>query len=778
MPKTKWNFPAEIPIDSAHTLQQNTGRLQSVADGLPELVKNSKDHYARLGVTEPEDRQIAVIVNSETQSLAVLDFAGMQKADFVSWTTWSDRKAGRQELAGDIEAGHGNGGKAFMVRGSVRESSLESSAGRRRTKMGFDNQDPAHRYKPAPAVEGDGDVIDVPVGDPRPHLDQVMALLGMKFEDLPGQCKRAYEKRSAYTIALVQGVKDWDRRRASTIARLVMKIPPGLATHAQAALSMETCQVWLVTDGTAAEAPIQIEYPEPFPGFEETREIPVPTSLPDPLTNEDVRVGQPDDEKVLRLHTSDKQLRISPKFRALNVIRVRNARNFVGIWSVARIASTAQSSFIYGDITVPSVGSEHLADASRVSFADVPLIRALEVWTASQIEALSEEIEQAQASDYTPQERERATEALDRMRDLMREFLARNLAGAEEGEGGTGGKIGFINPPPPPPARQYGSRIDEIVLESGNALMGLAVGTSVPLVFSCYELDDALQRKPIRDPHVTLESTPSGVTLTRFNQIRISSPGTYEVWLRDPHTERASNRILVEAVACAGVVLHGPGSELARGQKTKLTASFVTEDRGRVDLLMETSVDEQDLGRLSRAGLFSAGLTSGSVTCRVKYGPGPGDSEALVVEIGEDMIERRSGAAGADIPYIVMCGDQAPNAKDLPPGQQTHPAGDHHPTVIENPIWENVIWINTESRESRRARNRGPTGQMSVATKLYTQFFAIKCFDILKSLLVRQELGDTPVTALQFTNEMAVAEMDCADFIEASFDLADDLYSN
>jgi hypothetical protein len=51
---TDFEFLPEIPIDKSHTLEQVTARFQSVRDGLPELVKNAKDQYARLGIIEAE----------------------------------------------------------------------------------------------------------------------------------------------------------------------------------------------------------------------------------------------------------------------------------------------------------------------------------------------------------------------------------------------------------------------------------------------------------------------------------------------------------------------------------------------------------------------------------------------------------------------------------------------------------------------------------------------------------------------------------------------------
>jgi len=90
---TDFEFLPTIPIDAAHTLEQLTARFQSVRDGLPELVKNSKDQYSRLGVTSKEERQIVVLPNPERHMLGVLDFAGATSEDLEGWQTWSSRTA-------------------------------------------------------------------------------------------------------------------------------------------------------------------------------------------------------------------------------------------------------------------------------------------------------------------------------------------------------------------------------------------------------------------------------------------------------------------------------------------------------------------------------------------------------------------------------------------------------------------------------------------------------------------------------------------------------------
>src|SRR4051812_7919343 len=90
-------LPDEIPMDRGHTLDQLTSRFRGVRDGLPELVKNAKDQYSRLGVSDRAMRQIVVIADTASHRLGVLDFAGARAGDFAGWTTWSSRTAGRKE---------------------------------------------------------------------------------------------------------------------------------------------------------------------------------------------------------------------------------------------------------------------------------------------------------------------------------------------------------------------------------------------------------------------------------------------------------------------------------------------------------------------------------------------------------------------------------------------------------------------------------------------------------------------------------------------------------
>jgi hypothetical protein len=66
-------------------------------------------------------------------------------------------------------------------------------------------------------------------------------------------------------------------------------------------------------------------------------------------------------------------------------------------------------------------------------------------------------------------------------------------------------------------------------------------------------------------------------------------------------------------------------------------------------------------------------------------------------------------------------------------------------------------------------------GVGSIVSKNFMHFVAFKCFDVLKRLHVRQALKDRTVTEYEFIQLAAFAEIECADFIDAAWELSDQL---
>lgn len=776
----EFNLPSAVPIDAVNTLEQLTRSLRSVRDGLPELVKNAKDQYARLGVHDRSERQVVVAASTDRRMLAVIDFAGAPKSNFQGWTTWSNPRAGQADLAPDIEAGHGNGGKAFMVQGATSRAFLDSCYEGRRTCMGFVNDRPGDRFKPGYRNVGGQVLDDVAESDPEARLDEVLRDLGTRVVDLPEAAKVALRARRAYTVVVLDRVVDWEGRRKALGKLAAQQIVDAISDHGQTALSVETCEVWAMVDGKViGDGPVTPTPIPPFPGFEETREHAIPDVLPDPQTGEAVVVAGPG---LLSLKTSARQLQMSDETRARNVIRVWNVRNNVATWPLTAILEAgAAASFIHGELRCPALTSEHLAGADRMHLSDTPLVRALHAWTGAKVRELAQELHKSMAERTNPKERERARSALHDLRNLMRRFLDPDATGARnpsEGAGDATGEQDGIRRKRPSPI--YGKRLDRIVLEGGATDLAVVVGARVPLRFSALEVDADGVERPIRDPGVALVSeVPGQFTLDAEGRLTALAPGVGAIVLISTDGGVTSNRVEVWSGAARGVTVEPPAEPLKQGERRLLRVTFETDEGPLDEALLDAEVLEPEMGSIGRHGQFTAGWREGTATVRIRFGAAPEDIHDVAIAIGAEAVPppQGKGATGTDLPLILLCGDAAPGTQELPDEQRTIAGGEHYPTIYEEPKFPNIVWINPTSKEAVRVRGSrgGPTGMGKITSKTFLNFIALKCFEILKRLHVRQQIGEDSVTENQFVTMSFEAEVACADFIDAAWELSEEL---
>lgn len=770
-------FLDEIPINIHNTLQQLLGRYQAVSDGLPELIKNAKDQYARLGIADIDDRVIVTILNSMTRRLAVLDFAGATKDDFVAWREWANPYANRSLISHDIEGGFGTGGKGFMVRGANENSFFESVRDGLRTKMGYSSTEADRAYYPAFFKEKGNRVDNLKSEGIQRHLDEVLDRLGTDFESLPEAARRVFESRKAFTCVQLNGVRDWTGRK---VRQLVKDLPSDLVGHAQASLSIESCRVFVIVDGKLiSNKPLQRSYPEPMQGFETLEAIPLPSKLEDPKSGDMVDTGAAQDPgtHILRLSTSRQTLRMTNN-KAINVVRIRNARNVVSNWSIADLVPHASSGFIYGTLNVPSLGPEHQVGTDRVALADTALVRALRAWTASQLSELAEMIQKAVSKEHKPQELDKANDSLNKMREAMRKFLE---------DVGPGGGSGGEDPPPVP----QGKTVRQIVLEGGAAGIAMARGTSVPMIVRPYDVVDD-KRLIVHGATLELVSDPPNLVSNSRRVLTADATGRTMVWFRDPATGIESNKVEIEVVeAISAEIQELPLRLLLQGEEVPLRIVFNTKRQtlgqmttvSRADLVVDAEIDEQNMGRVDRYGVFTAGGHEGAATIRVRFGAGANDTVAGTVQVGPDRVpkrEKKRGNEGPDVPLILLCGVNAPNLEHYPVEQRTVKPSEQWPTIIDfEPVFENanVIFINQDSMESfqiRRGRG-GRRGAAGIGSETFLQFLAIKCFEILKRLYVKQSLKDGAMTAKEFLDTFAEAEITCAPFVEQAFEIAREL---
>jgi len=764
----------KISIDVASTLDQLTAKFKTVVDGLPELIKNSKDHYARIEVMEKSTRQIIVLVSKDKNRLGVLDFGGAEPGDFEGWKTWSSRTAGKKEKSFDIEAGYGNGGKAFMVRGCSNEATMCGYANKKINKWGFKNNDPYLKYKAGIFTDEKGKELkkyNAPsaVG----VINKELAPFGLKIGDLPVSAQKVFNTRQRFTFVQLSGILDWKGTFGSR-NRAIHNIGTNLVSHSQAALTIESSTVWVQQGDHLLETkPLQVPELEPIPGLENVPPITIPPVIEDPETKEKVKINA----GKLVLKTSNKHLRTFGHYIARNVIRVKNSRNIVSNWSLPDLVAMPASGFIYGYLECQDITEDYLTGPDRASLVDRPLIRALKHWTAKELEKMALEIQKIKSKASFGEDSSTANKTLDELRELMKKYLE-NLKTESNGATGTSGDEGDKEPTGP---LRWGKKVTEIVLEPTNQFIKMATGTTIPLVVKCYEIENE-KRLPVKGVPLVLCADKIGIVQHESeSSIKGISEGKTEICFETEDGDIQSNSISVEIVDLSKLDIAQLNRLLKQGEKTKLLINPIDKENNKAeDLFYEAYVDEVNLAKITRSATLTAGGNAGKITVRIKYGKNDDQVSVCNLEIGEEVVEPPSGSNKAGIPYILLCGTDAPNAEELPEGARTHQGGSDYPTIIDfEPIWENIVWINPESYESQKVRSgrgSGVTGgSLPISSQTFKEFLALKCFEILKRLRVKIVMGENQANTQKFFQELATAEMDTAGFLDAAYKIVSGL---
>ena len=96
--------------------------------------------------------------------------------------------------------------------------------------------------------------------------------------------------------------------------------------------------------------------------------------------------------------------------------------------------------------------------------------------------------------------------------------------------------------------------------------------------------------------------------------------------------------------------------------------------------------------------------------------------------------------------------------------------------ITDEPQWEDVVWLNMMSAEAQKVRgSRGPTGAMGIRTQTVYQFLALKTFEVLKRLKVKQEFEEKSGTGIEFLQVMSQTEIDAAPFLDKAYEIVDRL---
>lgn len=268
-------------------------------------------------------------------------------------------------------------------------------------------------------------------------------------------------------------------------------------------------------------------------------------------------------------------------------------------------------------------------------------------------------------------------------------------------------------------------------------------------------------------------------SLSDTGDFQAITPGIAPVWLETNDGTVRSNAIEVWATLAVDVDLRGPLDPIKQGQSVPIKVTFTTPEGPMDGAVVKATVLDPEMGKIGRKGRFKAGSTAGQTSIRVWFGQAEEDFKDVPITISQERVPSPDGKGGegGGIPLILLCGDSAPGFEEQAEELRTIAGGPSMPTIIEDPTFTNVVWINDASKEASRVRQSqgGSSGVGRVSSRSFFQFISLKCFDVLKRLYIRQRIEGQAITEYEYNQYAAEAEVECSGFIDAAWELGDRL---
>lgn len=671
--------PDELSIHSEGAIRLMIAPIQSHENGLPEWPKNSADAYVRTQASP--DRRVIVLVfdyadRSRPPSIACLDFIGMSSDHIESYfRKWADPNAARADTAIlDLQGGHGNGGKAYMVQMFEDYSLLRTVSGDKGCKYGVPAQNYQFGYVPNRSAGRDFSVPDL-----REELDRALADVGLSYDSLPTAARQSFDNATGFT--LVRGVNPRHYGRSIPVRKLLERT----MTHHQMVRTLQLCQVYAIVNGRLHNGgrPLTLPIIAPLEGAEQPREVAIPEILRDPVSETDVSTtdnGQyPAGRLVLR--TSNTDMRWGPR-RYRHNIQSKAQSGFIGIFEMTDLIQTHYGYRIYGECELEALEAYKTND--RVRLADSPLTRALKEWIKQQVERYAQEFETRDRRRYSQDE----ANALSAMNHALDEWKNQFLEGLLSGlTGGTG-----IGPPPPPPPLPIGIPAS-LVLDLTHQRVGMGVSFRPILRF----LDASGQR--IRPVPYRWVSTDTNVAMVDEDLLVINtfSFGTTTLYAETLDGGLRSNEATLEIVHVHDILIQPEEVEVRVGGRQQLNAICqIADGTTSRDVYLVWTEDNPSILRVSAAGMV--------------FGHEPGQT---TVTAGDDHCLSRHPATITVVPPTDGSGGERPG-RGFPQIRVSEIDGDPETgeKVVfsrdEPPVWQravdverNIWWINSASPLAR-----------------------------------------------------------------------------
>ncbi|MBW1998607.1 MAG: Ig-like domain-containing protein [Deltaproteobacteria bacterium] len=672
------------PDDDVKVHEEGAIRLickafQSHESGLPEWLKNSADAYAREDA--PEAKRVIIVIfdygrKDFKPSISCLDFSGMTSSMIEqSFRIWADPEAARRGAKlPAVQGGHGNGGKCYMTQ-MFEDYALIQTV----------KEDKGNRYGVVAGSIRFGYIPDrqrgrdFPVGDLRVQLEKVLDPLRCSVSELPEAAKQAIQEANGFTLVTGVGPKGF-RDRIPT--RHLIEI---LQEHPQMTRTLELCKVYVLINGELSNRgrPLALPRITPMKGAEQPKEIPIPDTLKDPISDEQVSTTNDNSfpAGTLVLYTSDVSMRWSKKGRHNVVYKAQSG--FIGYVPVSEL--DVQSPYrdrIYGECYLEAL--EPFKQNERARLANSLLTRAVERFISEQIQAYAKEFEARDRRRYDQEEKNtlsKMNEALDRWKNRFLRELMRGLWGPGEG----GGRL----PEPPLPIGKP-ARL-ELSLPSQRA--GLGVAFRPILRF----FDEAGRR--IRPAPYMWVSEDNNIAMVDEDLMIINTfaYGKTAIFAETIDGELRSNKVPLEVVRIQEIHISPSQIQIAAGSRQKLEAICRLasgEETSAVYLVWTES--NAKVARVSSSGLvygFAPGeieVVAGDDRCLAK--------EPAIIKVVSGQARGAGPQRGQGYPRVLVSGvDLDPETGEPVDFSREDPPVWQRPQDVERNIW----WINSSAPLAR-----------------------------------------------------------------------------
>ncbi len=716
--------PDAVSIHPEGAIRLMIAPIQSHENGLPEWTKNSADAYVRSEAV-PERRVIVLIFDyrerSRPPSIACLDFVGMTSHHIERYfRIWADPNAARADTAvGDLQGGHGNGGKAYMVQMFQDYALLHTVKGSRGCKYGVPDGRLQFGYVPDPRSGRDFTIRSL-----REELNTSLADVGLHYDSLPIVARRSLDSGDGFT--LVRGVSPRHYGRSIPVRQLLERI----MNHHQMIRTLQLCQVYAIVNGRVYNGgqPLTLPPIPPLEGAEVPHEILIPETLRDPVSETNVSTTESGQYPIgkLILRTSNTDMRWPPR-RYRHNIQFKAQSGFIGIIEMTDLIQSSYGNRIYGECALGAL--ERYKTNDRTRLAESPLTRALKEWIKQQVEQYARQFEIRDRRRYSQEEADYLSAmnaALDRWKNQFLEGIFTSLAGGTD--------VGTPSPSRPLPMG-VAARL-ELTLTHENAGMGVSFRPVLKF------LDARGQR--VRPVAFRWISTDNNVAMVDEDLMVINtfSLGTTTIYAETLDERLRSNEVSLEVVHIYDIVIQPEEIEVMVGGRQQLqTICQLAEGRTSKDVYLVWTENNPSIARVSAAGMVfghepgQTTVTAGDDHCLSRH---PATITVVLPPAGGG-----GERGGRGFPRILISGiDSDPETGERVEFSREDP-----------PVWQrtvdvgrNIWWINSASPLARMYLDQA--GGYGYNTREWRIYHLERIIEVMIKIAVEYAMhqgGDTSV---------------------------------